>query len=318
MTHLSFVIPCYRSAETLPAVVAELNETLQTERFAGKYTHEIILVCDGSPDNTYEVIQEMASRDAQIRGINFARNFGQHAALMAGIRASKGDIVICLDDDGQSPANQCDRLIDKIEEGYDACYASYAHKKHSGVRNAGSRLNERMTRIMLGKPKELYISSYFAVRRFVAEEMANYTNAYPYVLGLVLRTTKNIANAPVDHRERAAGTTGYTFKKLLGLWFNGFTNFSVKPLRIATFCGGFFAIVGFLYALWTVVKHLFIDNSQPMGWTMMMSVLLFIGGILMLMLGLIGEYIGRIYVSMNAAPQYVIRETTGEEKSGEL
>ena len=316
MTHLSFVIPCYRSAQTLPAVVGEINETLATERFAGKYTHEIILVCDGSPDNTYEVIKELAAKDGSIRGINFARNFGQHAALMAGLRAAKGDIVICLDDDGQTPANQCDRLIDKVEEGYDACYASYAHKRHSGVRNAGSKINERMTRIMLGKPKELYVSSYFAVKRFVVEEMVRYENAYPYVLGLVLRTTKNIANAPVDHRERTVGATGYTFKTLLGLWFNGFTNFSVKPLRIATFCGGLCAVVGFLYALWTVIKHLFIDANQPIGWTMMMSVLLIIGGVLMLMLGLIGEYIGRIYVSMNAAPQYVIRETTEGGKEG--
>ena len=143
---------------------------------------------------------------------------------------------------------------------------------------------------------------------FVVDEMIRYENAYPYVIGLLLRATKNIANVPVDHKSRVSGESGYTLGKLLSLWFNGFTTFSVKPLRIATSCGVLFAIAGFLYGIWTIVKHLFINPDQPVGWSSMMSVMLFTGGMVMLMLGMIGEYIGRIYVSMNAAPQYVIRE----------
>lgn len=160
---------------------------------------------------------------------------------------------------------------------------------------------------MLGKPKDLYVSSYFAVKRFVVEDMVRYENSYPYVIGLVLRSTRKIANVSVSHREREEGISGYTFKKLIGLWFNGFTAFSVKPLRIATVIGAGSAVVGFCYGLYTIIKRLF-NPAVPMGFSSTMSAIVFFGGMIMLMLGLIGEYIGRIYISLNNSPQYVIRE----------
>ena len=308
METVSFVIPCYRSEATIEGVVREITHTMEEEALSARYDYEIVLVCDGSPDRTFEVIRSLAAGSPRIHGINFAANFGQHAALMAGLREAKGDIVICLDDDGQTPADRCGSLLDKLAEGYDAVYASYENKQHSGFRNFGSRVNDYMVRVMIGKPRDLQVTSYFAVKRFVVDEMIRYENAYPYVIGLLLRATKNIANVPVDHKSRVSGESGYTLGKLLSLWFNGFTTFSVKPLRIATSCGVLFAIAGFLYGIWTIVKHLFINPDQPVGWSSMMSVMLFTGGMVMLMLGMIGEYIGRIYVSMNAAPQYVIRE----------
>ena len=217
-----------------------------------------------------------------------------------------------MDDDGQTPADEVGKLLSKIEEGYDAVYAKYSHKQHSGFRNFGSKINELMTRVMLGKPKELYLSSYFAVRRFVVDEMMRYTNPYPYVIGLVLRTTKNIANVEVAHREREIGTSGYTIGKLLGLWFNGFTAFSIKPLRIATAMGCMTAVAGFLYGIYTIIKK-FVNPIVPIGFSAMMAALVFIGGMIMLMLGLIGEYIGRIYISLNNSPQYVIKECINGE-----
>ena len=254
-----------------------------------------------------EVIRKLCEEHKNIKGIGFARNFGQHSALMAGLRHSDGDYVVCLDDDGQTPADEVDKLLDKLEEGYDAVYAKYEHKQHSTFRNLGSKMNELMLRFMLGKPAELYISSYFAVRRFVVEDMIRYENSYPYVIGLVLRATKNITNVVVQHREREEGTSGYTLKKLFGLWFNGFTAFSIKPLRIATVIGGSFAGVGFLYGVYTIIKR-FVNPDVPIGFSSMMSAIVFFGGMIMLMLGLIGEYIGRIYISLNNSPQYVIRE----------
>lgn len=310
---VSFVIPCYRSEHTLPEVVAEIGHKM---REIGQYRYDIFLVNDCSPDGTMEVIRRLCRENGDIKGIDFSRNFGQHAALMAGLRYSDGDFVVCLDDDGQTPANQVDRLLDKLEEGYDAVYAKYDHKQHSAFRNLGSSVNEHMTRVMLGKPAELYISSYFAVKRFVVEDMVRYENSYPYVIGLVLRATKNIANVPIDHRERQVGTSGYTLKKLVGLWFNGFTAFSVKPLRIATALGGLSAGAGFLYGIYTVVKRLVIPDV-PMGFSALMSALVFFGGMIMLMLGLIGEYIGRIYISMNNSPQYVIRERLNLDACGQ-
>ena len=307
MKKVSFVIPCYRSENTVGHVVAELEETMKRPELEKAYEFEIILINDCSPDNTLETIKKLCAQKPYVKGIAFARNFGQHAALMAGLRQSAGDYVVCLDDDGQTPADEVDKLLSKLEEGFDAVYAKYEHKQHSGFRNMGSKVNELMLRVMLEKPRDLYVSSYFAVKRFVVEDMIRYENSYPYVIGLVLRATKNITNVIVNHREREEGASGYTLKKLLGLWFNGFTAFSVKPLRIATCIGGFSAVAGFLYGFYTIIKK-FVNPDVPMGFSSTMAAIVFFGGMIMLMLGLIGEYIGRIYISMNNSPQYVIRE----------
>ena len=310
MKKISFVIPCYRSEHTLPHVIAEIEQKMKEMT---QYEYDVFLINDCSPDNTLEVVRELCETHENIKGIGFAKNFGQHAALMAGLRHSDGDYVVCLDDDGQTPADEVDKLINKLEEGYDAVYAKYDHKQHSTFRNLGSKVNELMTRVLLEKPKELYISSYFAVRRFVVEDMIRYGNSYPYVIGLVLRATKNITNVSVNHREREEGTSGYTLKKLLNLWFNGFTAFSVKPLRIATAIGCGCAGIGFLYGLYTIVKR-FINPAVPMGFSALMSAIVFFGGMIMILLGMIGEYIGRIYISLNNSPQYVIRERMNIEE----
>ena len=310
MKKISFVIPCYRSEHTLPHVITEIQDKMKQ---LTEYEYDIFLINDCSPDNTMGVIRKLCEANENIKGINFARNFGQHSALMAGLRHSDGEYVVCLDDDGQTPADEVDKLLAKLEEGYDAVYAKYDHKQHSAFRNLGSKVNELMTRIMLDKPKELYVSSYFAVKRFVVEDMIRYENSYPYVIGLVLRATKSITNVMVQHREREEGASGYTLKKLLGLWFNGFTAFSVKPLRIATVIGGGSACAGFLYGLYTIVKRL-INPNVPMGFSSTMAAIVFFGGMIMVMLGLIGEYIGRIYISMNNSPQYVIRERLNIEE----
>ena len=307
---VSFVIPCYRSEITLPQVVKEINDTMSG---LSAYDYEIILVNDSSPDNTWGTVKKLVSEQKNITGINFAKNFGQHGALMAGLREAKGDYVVCLDDDGQTPACEVGKLLEKLDEGYDAVYASYAKKKHSAFRNFGTFMNEKMAEKLLGKPKELFVSSYFAVKRFVVDDMIRYENAYPYVIGLVLRATRDIVNVPVNHRNREVGSSGYSFGKLLALWINGFTAFSVKPLRIATGIGAVCAAFGFLYGLYTIIKRLILPDIPP-GFSALMAALMFIGGMLMLMLGLVGEYVGRVYISMNNSPQYVIREKVTHEE----
>lgn len=305
---VSFVIPCYRSAQTVGGVVQEIREAMKG---LSQYRFEIILVNDASPDDTFETIRTLCRENKDICGVNLARNFGQHAALMAGFSHVRGDIVVCLDDDGQTPASEVGKLLSGIESGSDVVYAKYKNKRHSGFRNFGSKINELMTRVMLGKPKDLYVSSYFAAKRFVVEELLRYENPYPYVIGLVLRTTKKITNVEVTHREREAGVSGYTIGKLLGLWFNGFTAFSVKPLRIATVIGMLSACAGFAYGIFTVVKK-FVNPAVPVGFSALMAAIVFFCGLILLMLGIIGEYIGRIYISLNNSPQYVIRERVDE------
>lgn len=301
---VSFIIPCYNSSKTIEKVVLEIKESMLKLK---KYDYEIVLVNDSSPDQTFSVIRQLCATDDKIIGINLAKNFGQHAALMAGFHMASGDIIVCLDDDGQTPACEVGKLLNKIEEGYDVVYAKYPEKKHSAFRNWGSQLNKKMTEQMLDKPKDLYVSSYFATRKFVVDEMKKYGNAYPYVIGLVLRTTKNICNVDVNHREREVGVSGYSLKKLFALWINGFTSFSVKPLRIATFGGVIVALLGFLYTLWIIVRKC-IYPGVPIGWSSTIAVTLIIGGMLLCVLGMIGEYIGRIYICINNSPQYVIRE----------
>lgn len=310
---ISFVIPCYRSSQTISGVVDEINKTMEGMQ---EYSYEIILVNDASPDDTFDKLRELCTTQKNICAVNLAKNFGQHAALMAGFHYVKGDIVVCLDDDGQTPADEAGKLIKGIEQGADVVYASYAHKKHSLFRNFGSWVNEVMATVMLGKPKELYVSSYFAARRFVVDEMMGYSNPYPYVIGLVLRSTRNIVNVEVNHRERKAGSSGYTLGKLLALWFNGFTAFSVKPLRLATVIGTISALAGFLYGIYTVIKK-FVNPDVVIGFSALMSAIVFFCGLILLMLGIIGEYVGRIYISLNNSPQFVVRESIDERDTDE-
>jgi hypothetical protein len=204
-------------------------------------------------------------------------------------------------------------LRQEMAAGYDVVYASYDTKRQAGWRNLGSWANSKMTEIMLGKPPELVVNSYFAARRFVVEEMLRYEHCYPYVIGLVLRSTKHICNVPVHHRAREEGSSGYTLRKLLNLWMNGFTSFSVKPLRIATYFGTLFAAAGFVYLIYIVIDH-FTRGAAPMGWASTTALLLLLGGMILVVLGIIGEYVGRIYMCANAAPQYVEREVIRHEE----
>ncbi|MGN0156603.1 MAG: glycosyltransferase family 2 protein [Lachnospiraceae bacterium] len=308
MKKVSFVIPCYRSEKTIEGVVREIKETMET---LSEYCYEIILVNDCSPDDTFSVITKLCRQNENICGISLAKNFGQHSALMAGFHYVTGDILVCLDDDGQTPADEVGKLLAEIENGQDVVYAKYDHKKHSVFRNFGSAVNEKMAQFLLGKPKELYVSSYFAARRFIVDEMLRYDKSYPYIIGLVLRSTKRISNVTVSHREREIGTSGYTLGKLVALWMNGFTAFSVKPLRMATGIGILCACAGFLYGIYTVIKKL-VNPLVPIGFSSLMSAIMFIGGMILFMLGMLGEYIGRMYIGMNNAPQYVIREIVNE------
>ncbi len=309
MRKISFVIPCYNSEKTIESVIAEIENTVETR---GSDAYEIVLVNDCSKDNVWEKIKSIARQNTHVKGICFSKNFGQHSALMAGYRKATGDIVVSLDDDGQTPADEVYSLIDKLEEGYDVVYASYEHKKHSVARNMGTKLNNYMCEVLLGKPKNLMITSFFAAKKYVIDEIIRYENSYTYVPGLVLRTTRNISSVPVCHREREIGSSGYSFVKLVALWVNGFTAFSVTPLRVSMFMGMGSAVIGFIYLIYVVINK-FINPSVPLGWSSTTAILLLLGGMILFVLGMIGEYLGRVYISLNNAPQYVVREETGDK-----
>lgn len=303
MRKISFIIPCYRSEKTVGQVISELNTVV-----GETCEYEVITVNDCSPDNVLGRLKEFAAEDSRIKVIDLARNMGKHSALMAGYAHATGDVIVGLDDDGQCPVDHLWELLEPLEQGYDISLARYPEKKQSKFKNFGSTVNDWMTRIMIEKPKNLKLSNFYAMKRFVCDEMLRYHNPYPYVDGLMLRTTRKIKNVDMQERERLSGTTGYTLVKSLKLWINGFTSFSVKPLRIATFLGLITAVIGFLVAFYVVI-HRILHPEIVAGYTSLMAVLLLIGGIIMVLLGMIGEYLGRIYICINNSPQYVIRET---------
>lgn len=319
MKLLSFVIPCYRSEKTIEKVVGEIISTVAERK---EYDYEIICVNDCSPDNVYDVLKKLAADNRKIKVINFVRNMGKPAAVLAGYSVVKGEYVVNLDDDYQCPTYELWKLIEPLEnDECDVTSAIYYDKKESKVKRAGSRVNSKMTEILINKPKDVYLDNFYAMKRFVADEMVKYKHAFPYIYGLILRVTHRIQNIYMEQRERSDGNkSGYTFLKSAKMLLNGLTAFSVKPLRIATVCGFVFALIGFVYGIVIVIKKIVI-SSAPLGYSSLMVVLLVAAGIIMMILGLIGEYLGRIYICINASPQYIIRNTinldeaeTSEEK----
>jgi len=304
---ISFVIPCYNSTNTISSVVEEINGMMTNA--LSDYGYEIILVNDCSPDGTtFNKITELAQNDKKIKGLNLARNFGQPSAVMAGLHFAKGDYIVCGDDDGQTPFNEFPKLLDKIKEGYDIVEAKYSvREKRSLFRKLGTVANESMATSLISKPKGLELTTFWCIRRFVADEMLKYENPYPYLGGLMLRVSKNACNVSVSHRERLSGKSGYSLSKMINLWLNGFTNFSIKPLRFATISGFIVAFIGFVYGIVVVTRKL-LNPSIPAGYASTLAIILFLFGFSFLFMGLIGEYVGRIYISLNRQPQFIIKE----------
>ncbi len=304
---LSFVIPCYRSEETIAQVYQEIRDVM-SER--PEYDYEIIAVNDCSPDNVLSVLKELAEKDSRLKIVDLAKNFGKHSAMMAGYSFVKGEYVVNLDDDCQCPVSELWKLMDAMLDGnYDCATATYEEKKESSWKKLGSRVNLGMVNMLIEPPKGIAIENFFVVKRYVCDEILQYQNPYPYIMGLLMRATHRIVMVPMQQRERGDGkSTGFTLKKSVELFANGLTAFSVKPLRIASIVGVLFAVLGFIYGLVIVIRKL-VYPDIPVGYSSMMAIQLFSSGIIMLILGLIGEYLGRIYISMNNSPQYVIRET---------
>lgn len=307
---ISFIIPCYKSEHTLKNVVDGIENMMSGRT---DFESEIVLVNDGSPDNTFETIRSLVDQYDNITGIDFAKNRGQQSAIMAAIKYSRGEIVACCDDDGQTPIETVFEFIEKMDtDHYDVVCANYINRgKRSFFRKFGSWLNDQMSIFFLDKPKDVNTSVYFVAKRFVAEEMAKYNNPYPYITGLLLRTTGRIGNVDVVQQHRLAGQSGYNFKRLLSLWVNGITTFSIKPLRLANVLGFLLALIGFVIIIVLVVEKC-LNPHVSLGWTSIIATNLLVGGIIMMILGVIGEYIGRIYVCLNKTPQYVERTVIGK------
>ncbi|MFN2623300.1 MAG: glycosyltransferase family 2 protein [Chthoniobacterales bacterium] len=307
--HLSIVVPLYNAEKTLPA----LHQEICALQVPGG--HELIIVNDGSRDQT-EAVALKLTRESQLpmKFLSLSRNFGEHNAVLAGLRVVSGRYVVTMDDDLQNPPAEALKLLAVAEaEKRDVVFGVYERKEHSWWRNAGSWLTNRIADFVVDKPRKLYLCSFRCLSRFVVDEITKSRTPYPYIDGLIFQVTQNVGTAQVRHVERAEGSSGYNFRKLVRLWISMLVNVSVLPLRLMTLAGLVTSALGFLAVIEVVIERLF--NEQPTGWSSLMAAILLLSGTQLLLLGILGEYVGRIYLGISEKPQSVVRERISSSHS---
>jgi glycosyltransferase involved in cell wall biosynthesis len=299
---LSFVIPVYNSANTIGAVVQDILRLFSFLDF------EIILVNDGSRDATEVVCRQLVDAHPQrVIFLQLSRNFSEHNAVLAGLNQSRGHYVAVLDDDGQNPPAEIIRMYEAIKTGnFDTVYGFYKEKRHHWFRNLGSRFNDTVANVMLKKPKDLYLSSFKIMNRFTVDQIITYKGAFPYIDGLIFRATQNIAQIPVEHKKREDGASGYTLKKLIKLWLNMFLNFSISPLRLAAIVGLFTAAAS-VPLIFLIIIDKIMNPQLTMGVPTILVAMTFFAGLQLLIIGLVGEYLGRMFLDHAGTPQYIVR-----------
>ncbi|TCL70392.1 glycosyltransferase family 2 protein [Rhizobium sp. BK251] len=308
---ISVVIPAYGSELILPELVNKLEDVFG--ELQGVYKdYEIIIVCDRSPDNTWSVIRALSAQRPRVYGILLRMNAGQHNALMAGLAEARGEIVVTMDDDLQHSPEDIPKLIEKIEQGFDVAYARFRSRNHPLWKIAGSRLNNIVAGYLMRKPADLYLSPFRAMKSAIRDDILTYSGPYVYVDGLILSFTRDIASVDVDHHERFAGSSRYGLRKSVSLWLKMATSFSLVPLRLTSILGLIVSGLGFILALILIIRKLTLD-TVPVGWSSLIVTLLIIGGVQLLALGMLGEYLGRVLLTINSRPQYVVAEKVGFE-----
>lgn len=307
---LSIVIPVYNSQDTIGVLIDKIIKILEG------YNIEIILVNDCSLDKSHEIcLGKYKAYPNIISYFRLSKNFGEHNAVIAGLNQTVGDYAIIMDDDFQNPPEELPKMYDHmLKNQFDVLYTYYGEKKHNWFRNIGSRFNNWVFGLLLKKPKGLYVSSFKCINRFLIDEIVKYRGPYPYLDGLILRITSNVGQILVRHDERKIGKSKYTFNKLVSLWVNMFINFSVIPLRISFCLGSLLSVSGLVIVLYFVLDAYVLHPNGPLpsGWlSLLVSVTIFSGAQL-IFLGLIGEYVGRLFLTDNGTPQFVIRERYGK------
>ncbi len=301
---ISIIIPVYLGENSISRVVVELMADV-----APRFPLEIVLVNDCSPDKSESICITLYKKyPSVVRFFSLSKNKGEHNAVMAGLKECRGEWAVIMDDDSQNPVSAVIKLIETAIAGNDdVVYTYYKEKKHSLFRNLGSYFNDKVANVMLNKPKGLYLSSFKILNRFLINEIIKYDAPFPYIDGLILRTTSYINSVEVEHRIRPEGKSGYTFKKLLMLWSNMFVGFSILPLRVVSITGFICAGIGILLGLQAVIEKI-LNPDMPAGYATLVVAVAFFSGIQLIALGTVGEYVGRMFLKQNRRPQYTIRK----------
>jgi glycosyltransferase involved in cell wall biosynthesis len=302
---ISLVIPVYNGSRTIWPLVDNI------QMIFARMSFEIVLVNDGSEDDSEMVCAKLAEKFQQtVSFVNLSRNFGEHSAVLAGLSYACGQYIAVLDDDGQNPPEEILPMLEELQRrNYDVVYGHYIEKKHSWFRNAGSWFNDRVATFLLQKPKDLYFSSFKVMNRFLVNEIIKYRGPYPYADGLIYRTTRKIGQIPVEHRANVCGRSRYTFRKLVRLWLNMFLNFSIKPLRLSVYVGLLASGLSIVALVAIVIDKLWIEPGWPLGIPTVLASIVFFAGVQLMIVGVVGEYLGRLYLDQTGAPQYVVRYT---------
>ena len=299
---ISICIPVYNGANTIAELVEELIEKLSM------YEIEIILINDGSSDDSEKICIDLYNKFELIKFISLRKNFGEHNAVLCGLNYSCNDYIVVIDDDFQNPPSEILKLIEKADSSNcDVVYSKYTSKKHHWLRNLGSLFNDVVASSLLDKPKGLYLSSFKLIKKDIVDEIIKYNGPFPYIDGLILRVTDNIDSVIVEHRTRETGESNYTFGKLVSLWLNMFVNFSIKPLRLALIVGIIISLLSFITGILFLIEKI-VNPGISMGWTSLIVSVLFLSGIQLIFMGLIGEYLGKQYLDQNNTPYAVIKK----------
>lgn len=309
---LSIVVPAYRSEKTLAALVAAIDAAI-----GGRFSLELILVNDRSPDGSWEVASQLARTHSWVRALNLRKNVGQHMAIFAGLRECRGRVIVTMDDDLQHAPADIPTLVDALDADHDVCYGAFHGRKHAAWKILGSRFNDLVATWLLEKPKGLYLSPFKAIKRGVRDEVVAFKGPAIYLDGLILSATSRIATRTVGHHAREDGASGYSLKKSISLWLKMATSFSVAPLRMASLSGMAISAAGFVFAA-VIVVHKLLDPNVAVGWSSLIVAILIMGGVQLLALGAIGEYVGRILLNFTTPTQYSIAERVdGTSDSGQ-
>lgn len=300
---LSLVIPVYNASATIGALVEQIHRIFENTSF------EVVLVNDGSRDESERVCAGLCEKfPATVVFVSLSRNFGEHSAVLAGLTNARGRYLAVLDDDGQNPPEEVKRMLEELKaRDLDVVYGHYIHKQHSRFRNFGSWFNDRMATLMLRKPKTLYLSSFKVMTRFVVDEILKYGGPFPYIDGLIYRTTRNLGQIPVEHRANTAQPSRYTLKKLIALWLSMFLNFSITPLRLAVYVGLLTACLSVISLVYIAIDRIWITPDLPHGIPTVLGTIVLLAGIQLTILGVLGEYLGRMYLGSTGTPQFIVR-----------
>jgi len=305
---ISIVIPVYRSEESLPLLVSRLDPVLKT--LAGRY--EAVFVNDGSPDRSGDVLQQLARQYTWIRPVHLMRNYGQHNALLCGIRQARNEVIVTIDDDLQNPPEEIPRLLEKLNEGYDAVYGYPNRESHGFLRDLASRITKVSLQHAMGVGTASRVSSFRAFRTEIREAFCDYSGAFVSIDVLLAWGTNRFAAVPVDNPARAVGASNYTCSRLVRHALNMMTGFTTLPLQLASILGFAFSLFGLAVLIYVLGRYAFQGESVP-GFPFLASVIAIFSGVQLFALGIIGEYLARMHFRLMDRPSYTIR--TGEHRN---